>query len=37
MRTKSTLAFDYAAFVADLKTRITSARLPQRAPSTPNW
>lgn len=27
MRTKSTFAFDYAAFVADLKTRITSARL----------
>jgi len=27
MRTKSTLAFDYAAYVADLKTRITSARL----------
>jgi hypothetical protein len=27
MRTKITLAFDYAAFVADLKTRISSARL----------
>jgi DUF1016 N-terminal domain len=27
MREKSPLAFDYAAFVADLKTRITSARL----------
>ena len=27
MRTKTTLAFDHAAVVADLKTRITSARL----------
>ena len=27
MRPSTTIAFDYAAFVADLKTRIASARL----------